>query len=233
MKNKNYFTILGASLFAVTLSGCSLGGLINGGNITGSDSLPKTAEEAAAEVEKMSKNGGFEVTLRYDTDDTESSESYEVSMGKKDNISWQFDQEGNGTAVVGETEYCDLYEYSASSNAWTYDKRVQKDNYDAAKTFDTAYFGVLYLGHELDGEYKKDGTTSVCGRTCDVYKYAMNVVVVKLSYTIAVDRETGLTLKYQISGATTADKGGESFEATSFKTSGVTAPVLPEPVVAE
>lgn len=238
MKKFSNIFIAGVSLFALT--GCNflkgIDDLSNLGEESGTESLPYSVAQTRQKLETISKNNGLEIKFKIESkEDGESvTTSTQMTFGMKENTYWAINQEEDddfdGSAYVINEEKDKAYVYEYVDEEWSYltTRDISSDDLSEFESF-LNIDGYLYYGHAYDGILKKDGTTTIAGRKCDNYKYSINYLTFKTEYICAVDQETGATLKLTIS----ASSGGESaygcFEVTSFKTSGITLPDLPEP----
>ena len=78
------------------------------------------------------------------------------------------------------------------------------------------YFYMFDNVRELYDNVKKDGTETIAGRNCDIYKVTVSADGQSASFYYSVDRQTGIFMKSVM--------GPAIMECTEFKTSGVSLP---------
>ena len=205
---------------AFLLSGCSLMSGVTGG------SKVKSKEEAVEAMGQLGSDSGYEITMQYVDDDS----SGEFTTGQKGNIYWAYssdaDGEDKGAYVMNEDK---SYKYDFENGEWVYGGETDV----TPEQVNQAFNGYLYYAQGAAG-LKKSGTETVCGRTCDTYKFSLGgllaVVGAKIEYSVAVDQELGITLRVDVAGGQGEDAGSVSIKTISFKTgSQVVAPNLPAP----
>ena len=222
---KNNVLKLGTIVVTFMLSGCSL---IGGG----SGEKVKSKKEAEAAMKEFGTENGYEITMEYKDDDGDSGE---FTTGQKGNIYWAYTVDDSGTDKAAYIINDDgpSYKYEFEDNAWVFvdEEEITTDQ------ITQAFSSYLYYAQGAAG-LKKSGTETVCGRTCDTYKFSLGgllaMVGAKLEYSLAVDQELGITLRLDVSGGSGEDSGSLSIRTKSFKTGAeVVAPTLPEPTPSE
>ena len=76
----------------------------------------------------------------------------------------------------------------------------------------SAIFTYLDMYEQFNGQKMKKTTTEIAGRTCDEFNISVGIMGYGMSYVFAVDPETGMCLKWQIS----ASAGMEGSASASF-----------------
>ena len=184
-------------------------------------------KEPTSEVEEkltqMANNGGYEITYKYSS--SEEATSF-ATIGSSGAYSWYYTgnkDEGiafekyNGLTLYyvlkdGEWKYQYAYEYDASSSKYNMDL--------------TSQFSMFLQAYEFEDNLKKAKTGTVVGRSCDVYTYSVNakgqiiqsLVGVDATWSYYIDKETGICLKFEVTGDDGVNKSSSSFEVTEFKT---------------
>lgn len=226
MKNK---TLLVLAASVMPLTSCVFGGFTE----VGDDKLEFDMTATRANIDKLANSTGFEITVKFTSDATnEDKEETIQTVGAKDGVYWTVtkDEDPYGEAYVVDSAKDLLHEYDFGTNGWTYytTNKLSEDGFSAS-AYLLSITPFFYMGHIHDGALKKTGTTKVAGRDCVSYKYSVNILIERFEYDIAIDKETGATLKYSLSAGVMGESAEETFEVTSFKTSGINAPTLPEP----
>lgn len=192
----------------------------------GSESLQYDMAETKENIENLAAANGLEIKANFYTyEDGSKTEDSSQTFGIKDNVTWFYDDENSGSAFVSKDDnytYC----YSLSDGEWYYQSRIETSEYNESFSTEVG-FSWMYSAHAYDGTFVKKGTTSVCGRTCDIYECSVNAVVEKMSYTFAIDQQTGITMKSEVSASVLNESASTGFVVTSFKTSSITTPNLP------
>ena len=88
---------------------------------------------------------------------------------------------------------------------------------------EATFMPISYLGtvEEYYGSLlKKAGTETVLGRTCVKYSAGITTDALSGTFTVCFDQQTGMLMKW----STESTEGGVFYEASEFKTSGVTLP---------
>lgn len=237
MKKHSGLLLIAAS--TLMLGSCSMlsniiEGALGGNEETGEESLPYSTTETQNKLDKIAEKDGLEIKAKWYSNDAGTvEETGETVFGSKNGIHWLLDSEDNeGTAYYLNKEGDHAYIYSYNDEQWEFNSSIAITSETKAEI--QYYFSMstwLCYGHDYDGIYKKSGTTTIAGRSCDVYSYSMNAIFEKFEYTVAIDKETGATMKYSIGASVYNESASAGFEVTQWKTSGVTAPNLPEPTV--
>ena len=76
----------------------------------------------------------------------------------------------------------------------------------------SSIFTYLDMYEQFDGQKMKKSTVEIAGRTCDEFNVSIGIFGYGMSYVFAVDPETGMCLKWQIS----ASAGMEGSASASF-----------------
>lgn len=228
MKKINKLFVVGLSAMMLTSCGFlgNLGDLV-GGEETGTDTLKYDLEATKANVKKLASTTGFEISMSYYSyEDGVKTEESADTYGIKDNVDWYYRDADTGCAFVfGEDNY--TTRYSISDGEWYYTDRIESSELEGSIDFELGLSAWMYSAHAYDGAFKKNGTTTIAGRKCDIYEYKFNAIIEKVEYSFAVDQETGITMKYDLGASVMTESASTGFEVTSFKTSGITVPNLP------
>lgn len=226
---KLLMSALVAAFSLTAFAGCGLlGGLTD--DEGGTESLQYTMEETQQKINKIATSTGLEIKVKfYDEDFDDTKESGETLFGMKDNTYWTIEDDGYGYAYVISEDKTSAVYYDFDGETWEYDYTIDLSNLEDGIDGTFGFSSWLYFGHVYDGMLKKSGSTKIAGRDCDLYKYSINLLIEKVEYTLAVDKETGATMKFDLGANIMGESGRTGFEITTFKTSGVTAPDLPAP----
>ena len=188
------------------------------------DHLEYTAEEAKAKVQQLGESEGYEIAYQVKTSDGET-ENY--TLGAKSHFYWATYGEEKAFYYVDDEIFQGYYYDSESSEfkksgaaeAIADMSDLEKQYVDSART---GYAIYLYAGNSYasaDGLTKK-GTVTFVGRSATKYEYRWAAVEGSASYELIIDNETGITLKWAVSGHSNVSGEGGSItvEVTSFKT---------------
>ena len=204
---------------AFALAGCGENEESGGG-----DHLEYSAEEVQAKVKELGESDGYEIS--YEIKSSDSDETSHYTLGAKDHYYW---------ASVDS----DRYLYHLENNmyqSFSYDEDAEEfmksgpemdlstmpEYKEAIEGAMNGYGVYLYAGNSYasgDGLTKK-GTVTFVGRSATKYEYKWASVQGSASYELIIDNETGVTLKWAISGQDNINgvSGSASIEATAFKT---------------
>lgn len=259
MKKIFVLTILASLL--LLLSGC---GIINGIKdiANGNDmiSLPISQYEGEENLKKLGDDKGYEIVFsyksrseKYETDDEGKVISNDpvidtdegtITIGRKDNIYWMYDNLGEGFAFFIGDEYVNYYTYTDGKYEFVSTEEAENTAlYKESEAIDLAD-GYLFYGNSLDGMLKAEGETTILGRKCDTYtiakmintvlKFAGDADDAEYECSLAVDREIGLTMKLVFKIKTPGEKNDVECEITKFDIgAAVVTPTLPEPTEVE
>lgn len=234
MKTLQNIFILAATAFA--LSSCSfinnIKDALDGDDEEGSDNLQYNLEQAQNNLDRIVNSTGIEISAKFYTKEN-GSETIDnvITYGAKDGTSWNYDGDSGYAYVKNDN---DVYFYSYDEEAgWYYVSSIELEEFESEYGDSLELTTWLFSANAYDGSFKKNGTTRVAGRTCDIYEYNFNAFVEKMNYSFAIDQETGMTLKSDVSAGFMGESASTGFEVTSFKTSGITLPELPSPELGE
>lgn len=191
---------------------------------SGGDHLEYTAEQAKAKVKELGEGDGYEISYEVKSSGNESTH---YTLGAKDHFYWANVDEArylyyiNGDVYQGyyydsdTSEFLKVGEEQKISDMSEYEQQAL----DSART---GYGVYLYFGNtyaEGEGLVKK-GTVTFAGRSATKYEYKWVAIQGSASYELIVDNETGITLKWAVSGQdnVSGESGSASVEVTSFKT---------------
>lgn len=258
---KKFFVLTILSSLLLLLGGCSV---IKGIKdiASGNDmiSLPISQTEGERNLRKLGDNQGYEIIFNYktytesfetndngevtSTEPTISKEEGQITVGRKDNVYWMTNNEGEGFAILIGEDYVNYYTYEDGAFVYV----STEDTEDAAEYNEHDIINdatdYLFYGNALDGMLKADGKTTILGRECDTYtiasminvvgKFASDLDDVSYELSLAVDHEIGLTMKLVFKIKSPGEKNEVEFEVTKFEIGDtVTTPTLPEPTVVE
>lgn len=207
---------------AFALAGC--GGEKEEESSGGGDHLEYTAEEAKAKVKQLGDSDGYEIAYEVKTSDGES-ENY--TLGAKSHYYWATYGEEKAFYYIDDEIFQGYYFDSESSEfkkagaaqVIAEMNEYEKQSVDSARA---GYAYYLYAGNtyvSADGLTKK-GTVTFAGRSATKYEYRWAALEGSASYELIIDNETGITLKWAVSGHSNVSGEGGSItvEVTSFKT---------------
>ena len=185
----------------------------------GGDHLEYSSEEVQQKVKTLGDTKGYEITFEISSSDSEK-ESYVI--GAKEHFYWGYNGDSKGMYHL-ENDMLQMYEYN--SDAGQFEKvgvEYSIAGTDYEESLRVGYNFYLCMGSayaESDGLTKVKETTFV-GRPAIEYSLKYASVYGAASYDLVIDKETGVTLKWVISGTSFVDgeSGSASFEAKSFKT---------------
>lgn len=226
MKTKYLLTSL--ILSAGLLVACNGGN--NGGGSGSSDkaNLDYSEEQAKQKTMELANNEGFEVTIHAEsssTDPEDEDTNEDFSFGYTSEIFWGKEY-GAFKKVEGGVE---IYQYDEETNTYVggvVSTEIQYD--DTFGVASTYLFNVYtYVGTGTFELSNKHDITFL-GRSATEYKMGYGAYGAVVSWTVVVDKDTGMTLKVAVSGSNAGGEGGAaSFEVTSLKIgSQVTLPNL-------
>lgn len=208
----------------------------SGGNSSGDESLPYTAEESQAKLNQLGQGDGYFVKFKYSSESNgEKEEDSHFYYGEKGSVCWMGGEDDEGIAVKQEgTSY---HFYDLENGAYVYQHTVTEEEYgNETLVYGMIYTSWLFYGNAYDGQLSKGADTKVAGRNCYTYTFSYSNLgnlsmfsgVASVKYEIAVDKELGITMKLNISGQANEESGAFSYEVTEFKTgSAVNVPTLP------
>ena len=189
------------------------------------ENLPMTQEQAKAKVKELGETEGFEISFKYTSSGSESSEMTEATIGSKGGYYWVFAGENSKTMWQIENENVHIYSYDSESakfsKVYTYTKEYLEENgLMTGYSFDI-YSPFIYMGNMYDGfgGYHKVKDTTFVGRSATEYQLKESNGVAYVQAKVIIDKETGITLYWGVSGADIQGQSGSaSYEVTSFKT---------------
>ena len=187
--------------------------------------LPMTEEQAKAKVKELGETEGLELTFKYTSSDSESTEQAETTIGNKDGYFWMYTGSDSKTLWREDETNFYIYAYNAESTKFELDQTYSKEylaslGLDKLYSFDI-YASFIYMGNVYDGYegYHKVKDTTFVGRSATEYQLKETNGVAYVQAKVIIDKETGITLYWGVSGADIeGDYGSASYEVTSFKT---------------
>lgn len=221
-----YLTVIGASAL---LTGCTMA------------NFKYSKEEVKRNINRFCETG-LEVDLNISGMEGVDTGTYH--FGQKGNIFWLINNDiaseedtFEGVAFRLEDEYFNEYHYDAETNTYLFEaKHEEVEGFETAKQ---VVYECLTYANTLSGLLKEAGTDEVGGRACTKYEFAyngfLNMFSANADIYIYVDDETGITLKatHKLEADVLEEDGEFNFEILEFKTEGVIAPTLIDPVEEE
>lgn len=230
---KKLLVFLLAVLTALALVSC--GGLtdkISGGD----DSLEISEDDADAKMEQLASTDGYEITFDYTQDGSTGS----YTVGKKGDLTWVLttDSDNDVSGMAMKAEGDSTHGFTYDDGEWIYDVTYTGDDASYAfYAYELAYTYWFHYGNLYDGMLTKGSDTTVAGRKCYTYTFNLGLGLGAYSklagidqyeYTIAVDKELGITLSLDWSVKAEGETAALKYEVTSFKTGNdVVLPSLP------
>lgn len=242
MKKKLAIILVAVTLvvaLSIALTSCNMiKGLIPGGddgdeiNISSDYDYSKIEEN----VNEMKTNGIYiEVKVTGESDDSAPTEEYYTYGAKGDIYYYSYGEEKDQTYYdLTSDEYYVTYTLEEENDELVWNKTITayseymtKDQAQRAANLQGAlvwsWFG--YYANAGSGNGTKT-TTTIAGRSCDKYEYNTNVAVVGAAASVkqiyCVDKETGVCLKYSVTGSAVSTDGSSSgsyaMECKKFQT---------------
>ena len=180
--------------------------------------LPYNEAQAQANMETLATDG-YEISFTT-TDDNGEKES--STLGTKDGFFWHYAGESKDLVYANDTTTQD---YVWEDNIFKKDGEptVFPANLNPGKIMLATYSGVFYQANYYDSSdgFHKVKDLTFAGRSATEYRFHEGVVgIVELTIEVIIDKATGITLYWDVSGHayTTGESGSASYEVTSFKT---------------
>ena len=244
--------LMGASL--LSFSACNLDDLVSDAmsdsteeesdddTESGSDSLELSQEESKAKLAALAGGQGIEIISKHKFNDEAEEEVW--IYGEKDNTIWVITGDsGHAYKKKGDR----LLNYNANLDddgnlVYEYNYSLTSDQLENQGGVDKLYSDLrdnmnisFYFANTYNGYLTKNGTRTVAGRICTHYSYSKYASAygnyAYLDYQMDIDKETGITMKAVWKASTNEDSAELYHEVTSFKTSNVQVPDLPDEVV--
>jgi len=208
----------------------------------GEESLPYDSDQVQANLLEIAKTG-YEINFEFSTSDGEESASGTYTIGAKDNVVWAYATVGEdvGGYAIKTVDDIEIF-YNYENSSFEYSGQITEDNTTYENNFKTDYLEWLLFGQDLSGSLSKADDTQVAGRDCYQYEYKpldsvgfvgtliSKFADVNINYVLAIDKETGMTMKVTANVEAEEDTTAFNYEVKSFKTeSQVVIPNLPEP----
>lgn len=245
MKNlKRMMLVLFFMLASVLcLSGCDFSKIIDD---IGQDDEEETVnleideEESKSKLKELESDGYFISIKTTEGNGDDKNESF-YSIGVKGNVMWTSTSNEDYTALMTDGNSLHVYEKEGDEWVYSYSLNDLEDPEELKESFKAMINVLLYMGNIYDGQLKKGKTATIAGRNCQIYTFGIDTLGgmvgsliggFSYKYTFYIDKETGLTLKYEIEGQYQNEEAKVTFEVTKFDTgSKVVCPTLPEPVL--
>ena len=205
---KKLLTLLGTAFLAfATLTACNSGGDSNdnGGdddNKVQGESLPFSQTQASQKILELGATRGFEITYNTKIGDATGTETDTVTLGYKNDVLWIA---GVFAYKKGPTGSIIAYPYDETTHQYS-------GGYDLASigatvsSFDQMVVDVtaaFYYAYNPSGfTFTQKTTTTFLDRSAIQYTASFTGNGGTASYTVVVDADTGLTLKFEGSGST-------------------------------
>ena len=193
-------------------------------NSSESEDLETNKQQVEEKLVELANNGGYEITYQYTSSDVASTSF--ATIGANGAYNWYYTGEKEEGIAFEKYNGLTLY-YVLKNGVWTYQYAYEYDANSSKYNMDlTSQFGMFLQAYEFEDNLKKAKTGIVAGRTCDVYSYSVNakgqiiqsLVGVDATWSYYIDKETGICLKFEVSGDDGTNKSSASFEVTEFKT---------------
>lgn len=181
--------------------------------------LEYNEEQVKEKVQTLGETSGYEISFVVKSSDSED-DSY--TIGAKNHFYWGYNDDSKSMYHL-ENDMVQIYRFDSESGMFEkYGEEYSIAGTDYEENFRVGYDLYLCMGAnyaENAGLTKVKETTFV-GRPAVEYKMSYGSVYGSASYELVVDKETGITLKWAVSGTSYVDgeSGAASFEVTSFKT---------------
>ena len=225
---KKLLTLIGTAFLAfASLTACNASGSNSGNtNDDGStdsgngESLPYSQNEASQKIVQLGKTQGFEIT--YDTKvggGENGTENSTITLGFKSDVLWMaeaiaYKKSSSGGILA--------YAYDEESHQYVggYDLTAMGSTVTSFDQMVVDVTAAFYYAYNPSGfTFSDKKTITFLDRSAIQYTASFVGNGVNVSYTVIIDVETGITLKFQGSGSTVqGDFGFAELVITSFKT---------------
>ena len=181
--------------------------------------LEYNADQVKEKVRTLGETSGYEISFVVKSSDSED-DSY--TIGAKNHFYWGYNDDSKSMYHL-ENDMVQTYHYDSESGMFEkYGAEYSIAGTDYEENFRVGYDLYLCMGstYAETGGLTKVKETTFLGRQATEYKLSYGSVYGSASYELVVDKETGITLKWAVSGTSYVDgeSGSASFEVTSFKT---------------
>lgn len=204
-------------LASLILSAGLLIGCNNGGGGSTPAELDYTEEEAIAKTKKLAEEEGLEVTIHAESTDSDPDSedtNEDVSFGYTSEVFW-IHEEAAYKKVEGGME---IYTYNTDSHQYEGGYLSAGVDYDSTFEFVSIMLFNAYLYEDTGFQFTNKHDTTFLGRSATQYDMKFSGYGASVSWTVVIDKDTGMTLKVAVSGSSVeGDSGAASFEVTSLK----------------
>lgn len=188
------------------------------------EKLDNNSKQVQEKLVALANDKGYEITYRYDATDVEQSTS---TIGANGAYSWFY--HGNKESGIAFEKYNGLTLYYTLENGnWVYRYAFEYDKNSSLYSMDlTDEFSMFLQAYDFSDSLKKAKSAKIAGRDCDVYTFNLSskgqiiggLVGVDAKWSYYIDKETGICLKFEVSGNDGETTNEATFEVTEFKTS--------------
>ena len=186
--------------------------------------LELSEDQAKAKVRELADTSGYEITFKYTSSDSESTELDVVTIGQKDGFTWVLHDSSKTMWKVDDTSYT-TYSYDDENSKFVVAQTYTKEYLASLGLEDMNSLDVygiyLYMGNMYDGleGYHKVRDLTYVGRSATEYTLKETYASAYLEATVIIDKQTGVTLYWGVAGRSIdGDTGSASYQVTAFKT---------------
>ena len=185
------------------------------------------AEDVTNIVKTLKDDKGFYIKYKAKS---ESSEDYgetsaeTIAFGaNKDIYYYAF---GSEEHIFDASDKTKLVSYEKQEDGWTKEELVYAElgmsEEDGSQMMESYFLSVsiymtMYQAYEATQMIKT--TATIAGRSCDKYTTAAATLGAAYSFSMYIDKATGICLKWEAAGSSVEGSGSASFECLDFKTS--------------
>lgn len=192
----------------LSFSACGGDPNINEDENLNEDNIIKETFLSKEEVINSLKNYDFKYSYTFTENDKTNTISYVDTRAEN---AWAFSTESDSSIIF-------LANKTTSSLYMLYPEDKTGTLVDLDDNFDSfsEWGSHLFSWYDHSSDFTKKGTSTIAGRTCNIYEYTLGT----LKYSYFIDREYDLCLKFEIIESTSSIK--TTFTFTEFKMGGVT-----------
>ena len=163
------------------------------------------------------------MTYRYEENGASEAEA---TIGANGAYSWYYIGEMEEGIAFEKYNGLTLY-YTIENHNWEYQYAFEYDKNSSLYSMDlTNQFGMFLQAYDFGDSLKKAKSGKVAGRDCEVYTFSVSakgqivqsLVGVDATWSYYIDKETGICLKFEVSGDDGESHNQATFEVTEFKT---------------
>ncbi len=206
--NKKILLCSLASVFMLTA--CDFGTLGKG------EPLPYDKEESKEKMKDKANTDGFEIRYHvFSENDGEEKMNEDFVLGYKNNIFWSYDDDGHVAYYLDtdNTFYTCAYDETLKVFKYNPGSGVEngKDSFDQCVDSSMTF---LFSCYNASTSYVKTGDNVVAGREVEEFTYSLKIFVLTVEYTVSIDKELGICLKFDFTGGVDSTEGSTSGEAS-------------------